>query len=271
VPQVKIHDFRITDRVLAETDLDAPDVVYLGAVGSTAAPFVVSRKLGGPGGIYIDACTVVDADGSTLGSWERRFELDGESKPLTVTTEIRAMRFPGPGTYTLRYSIYDDLVGTFPFTVAQSAAPAEGIVPGPLDASLKKSTIVWLRVRDVATPAGAHAPYEGGRDFPVWYAYDEGKIYVLVGEGEQQVRGLTEAGTVRLIARSKDKRSQVADIECECDVLDKDAQWERIASELLVGRRLNVTDPNGAVARWKGTCEIVCLTPVPPPAATASA
>lgn len=262
---VKILDFRVTDRVLAQTDPEAGDVVYLGGAGRTAAPFVIARTLAGPGGVYIDACSVVDADGSELGTWERRFELDGESKPRTISTEIRGLSFPGPGTYTVGYAIFDDIAGTFAFTVAQSAGPAEGVVPGPMDAALSKSTIVWVRVKDSHVPAGDRAPYEGGRDFPVWYGYEEGRIYVLVGEGEQEVPGLTQASTVRLIARSKDKQSQVSDLECACNVLDKNAEWERIAGEVLLGRRLNVREPATAIERWKETCEIVCLTPVPPP------
>ncbi len=265
MPQVIVHDFRVTDRILAETDPDAGDAVYLGAIGKTAAPFVIARRLAGPGGIYIDACTIIDADGAALGSWERRFELDGESKPQTITTEVRGATFPGVGTYTLQYAIFDDVVGNFPFTVVQSAGPAEGIVPGPLDAALKKSTIAWLRVKDVDEPVGANAPYLGGRDYPIWYGYEDGRIYVLVGDGEQQIPGITDGRRARLIARSKDKRSQVADVECECDLLDKGDEWDRIARELLVGRRLNIRDGEGVIDRWRETCDIVCLTPVPPP------
>ena len=266
MPDVTVHDFRITDRVLADTEPDAADVVYLGAIGNVAAPFVIRRTLAGPGGVYIDGCSIVDADGTAIGTWERRFEMDGDSKPLTISTEVRGLSFPSPGTYMLEYSIYDDVIGAFPFTVAQSPAPSEGIVPGELDAALSKSTIAWIRTKDVHAPVGDKAAYEGGKDFPVWYGYDEGKVYVLVGEGEQQVPGLTDGDNVRLVARSKDKRSQVADCECEVDVLPKNAEWETIANDLLIGRRLNLKNPADALQRWKDTCEIVCLTPLPVPA-----
>lgn len=119
---VKIHDFRVTDRVLAATEPDAPDTVYVGAGGTIASPFVILRTLAGPGGIYIDACSVVDADGAALATWERRFELDGESKPLTLRTEVRGLSFKQPGTYYVHYAIFDDAVGSFPFTVVPRAA-----------------------------------------------------------------------------------------------------------------------------------------------------
>lgn len=270
-----IHDFRVLDRVLAETDPGAADVVFIGANGSVAAPFLCVRTVGGPGGVYIDALDVIDADGRSLGTWEKRYEIDGESKPRTVVTEFRGVRFPVPGTYTMQYSVYDDVVASFPFAVVQQDSPAAGIVPGPLDAALGKSTLAWVAFggADEVLPAYSGVPakeprYLARTSFPVWYGYEDGRVYVLVGPGEQDVPGLTEAPAVHLIARSKDVQSQVADVECVVQVLPKDARWEEIARDLLLGRRLNLRDGDAAVARWKDTCEIVALTPVPPPVPT---
>jgi hypothetical protein len=252
---VRIIDFRICDRVLAETEADAGDTVFLGPSGTTAYSFLIIRRLSGPGGVYIDACEIVDGNGASLGLWEKHLELDGESKPATFVSELRDVTFPGPGTYHVMYSMFDEMLADFPFSVVQRAGPGAGIVPGPLDAALSKSTIAWLAV------AGA------GAEKPVWYGYEDGRVYVLVGgDGEQQVPGLFEAGAVQLLARSKDKRSLVADVTCAVEKLSKDAEWDRIARDLLVGRRLNLTDGEKAVDRWKQTCEIACLTPVPPPA-----
>ncbi len=271
MPTVTIHDFRVTDRVLAESEPDAADLVYIGARGSAAFPFVVQRKIAGPGGVYIDVLEVVDADGTTLGTWERQFELDGESKPRTLTTEVRDLVFQHPGTYSLQYSIYDDVIATFPFSVLEQAGPGAGIVAGPLDQALSKSTILWLSLGDAIdeTPENSGQPvkqprYNAGMEHPVWYGYENGRVYVLTGPGEQQVPGLGEASTVHLIARSKDKRSKIGEADCGVDRLAKDAEWTRIASDLLVGRRLNLRDGDGAVKRWRETCEIVALSPLPP-------
>lgn len=268
---VTVHDFRILDRILAETDPNAGDVVYLGARGDVAYPFLVIRRLSGPGGVYIDALEVIDADGKTLGTWERQFELDGESKPRVVDNELRDVRFPAAGTYHLQYSVFDKVVATFPFQVLQQDSPAAGIVPGPLDAALSKSTIAWLSFappleRDPERPAApVEVPrYEAHKEWPIWYGYEEGRVYVLVGPNEQEIPGLAEASSVRLIARSKDKRSEVADVECSVEKLPKDARWDVVARDLLVGRRLNLKDGDAAVNRWKKECEIVVLTPLPP-------
>lgn len=265
-----VRDFRITDRVLAESDPDAADVVFLGDAGSVAAPFVCVRTLAGPGGHYIDAVEIVDANGASIATKETRFELEADQVITPLATELRGVRFPQPGTYLAQYWVFDEVVATFPFLVVQRPGAGAGIVDGALDASLAKSTIAWLSMaddpRDPADTGGAvkQPRYNAGLEFPVWYGYEDGKVYVLHGPGEQQIPGLGEANTVRLIARSKDKRSRVADVECTVATLPKDAKWETIARDLLVGRRLNLRDGEGAIARWKDTCEIAVLTPTPP-------
>lgn len=270
--QVKIHDFRILDRVLAETEPDAGDVVFLGAHGQIAFPFVCARRISGPGGTYIDAIDIIDADGRSLGVWEKRYELDGESKPRDLITELRGVRFPQAGTYMAQYSVFDDVVANFSFTVVQREAPAAGIVPGPLDAALAKSTIVWVTFDEAGAPPPERTGrpvklpvYENRQQWPVWYGYSNGQVYVLVGEGEQQVPGLLDATAVHIVARSKDVQSRVAEAECAVERLDKGAEWDRIARDLLIGRRLNLHDGDAAIERWRTTCEIVVLTPLPPP------
>jgi hypothetical protein len=274
LPKVTIHDFRITDRVLAESDPDAGDVVFIGDTGTAAYPFVAMRKISGPGGVYIDALDIVDIDGASLGVWEQRFELDGESKPRDVVTEIRGVRFPQAGTYMVQYSVFDDLIASFPFSVVDDPSPAAGIVPGPLDASLSKSTICWIALNHLEesdplqSGKSVKVPeYKRGAEHPVWYGYSDGRVYVLTGEGEQKVPGLTEAATAWVIARSKDKQSKVAEAECAVEVLPKDAGWDVVARDLLIGRRLNLRDGDAAVGRWKKDCEITILTPLPPPVA----
>lgn len=267
-----VRDFRITDRVLAESDPEASDVVFVGAAGSTAAPFVCVRKLAGPSGHYIDAVEIVDADGSAIAMRETRFELDGGSVETPIATELRDVRFPMPGTYLAQYWVFDEVVATFPFQVVAQPGAGAGIVDGALDGALSKGTIAWLSLepdtRDVADTGGAvkQPRYNAGFEYPIWYGYEEGRVYVLTGPGEQEVPGLPERTSVRLLARSKDKRSLVADIECTVAKLPKDEDWDRIARDVLLGRRLNLRDGEAAATRWRNECEISLLTPVAPPA-----
>ncbi len=251
---VTIHDFRVTDAVLAKTDPDAGDVVYLGSAGNAAFPFVVWRRLSGPGGMYMDAAEVPGADADPIAFIERRYELDGESIIQDVVDELHDITFPGPGSYKLQYFVYDDLLLEVPFDVIQSDPPYGAVVPGPVDAALSKSTISWLTV-----------PQDDGTEVtkPIWYGYEEGRVYVLTGTGEQEIPGLAgRSRHVRLIVRSKDVQSRVGDVTCVIQTLGKDANWDRIAREILLGRRLNLRDGEKAVDRWRKDCEIVVLTPV---------
>jgi hypothetical protein len=93
-------------------------------------------------------------------------------------------------------------------------------------------------------------------------------VYVLAGTGEQELPGLAEGSKhVKLIVRSKDVQSKVGEVVCVTQVLPKDPEWERIAREILLGRRLNLPDGEKAVERWKRDCEIVQLTPILDPLA----
>jgi len=254
VPAVTIHDFRVTDAILAQTDPDAGDVVFLGPAGNAAFPFVVWRRLSAPGGMYIDACEIVGPDGGVIDMIERKYELDGESLVQDIVDEFRDTVFPSPGAYSLRYYVYDDHLLDTPFQVVQSDPPYGAVVPGPVDAALAKSTIAWVVV-----------PQQAGDEVTkaVWFGYDEGRVYILTGAGEQEIPGLAEGSThVKLIVRSKDVQSKVGEVTCVTQVLPKDAAWERIAREMLLGRRLNLPDGEKAVDRWKRDCEIVQLTPI---------
>lgn len=258
MPRPKIFDFRVTDRVLAETDPNAGDIVYLGPGGTVPFPFVVWRRIGGPSGMYVDSWEALAPDGSKVAAGERKFELEGESVEQDVVDEVRRVAFPGPGEYTLRYWVFDDRIADIPFQVVAEDPPHGILVPGPLDASLSKSTIAWITVP-------GRGKRQGPVTKPVWYGYLDGRVYVLVGPNEQEVPGLTETTHATVIARSKDKWARVAEVECACRVLPKDDEWTKIARDLLVGRRLNLTDGDRAVDRWRDTCEIVVLTPLPPP------
>ena len=250
-----IHDFRVTDAILAQTDPDAGDVVFLGPAGNAAFPFVVWRKLSGPGGMYIDACEILDKDGSVINVIERKYELEGESLIQDFVDVFSDVVFSkGPGTYSLRYYIYDDKMLDTPFEVVQSDPPYGAIVPGPVDAALQKSTIAWVVV-----------PQDDGSSVTkgVWYGYEEGRVFILTGPGEQEIPGLAESSRhVKLIVRSKDVQSRVGEVTCVTQVLKKDAAWERIAREIMLGRRLNLHDGEAAADRWKKECEIVQLTPI---------
>ena len=256
MPTVAIHDFRVTDSILAQTDPDAGDVVYLGPTGNAAFPFVVWRRLSGPGGMYMDACEIIGPGDEEVAFIERKYELDGESIIQDVVDEFRDTTFTsGPGAYALRYYVYDDHLVDISFQVVQSDPPYGAVVPGPVDAALSKGTIAWVVV-----------PQSGGGEVtkPIWYGYENGRVYVLTGPGEQDVPGLAGSKHVRMIVRSKDTQSRVGEVACVAQVVAAGGEWDRIARDVLLGRRLNLRDGEKAVDRWRYDCEIVQLTPILP-------
>jgi hypothetical protein len=255
--KVRVHDFRIVDQVLYESDPDAGDVVYVGTTGSAAYPFTVARRISGPSGWYADTCQILAAGRFKVAEWDRTFELEGESVDQWIVDTKRHLILPGQGAYTLRYFVFGEQIVDIDFTVVAADPPYVGIVPGPVDAALAKGTIAWLGVTDAK-----------GRETtkPIWYGYDRGLVYVLVGPDEQEIPGMKEAGTARLLVRSKEKQSLVGQMECGVRALPKGPEWDTIARDVLVGRRLNLTDGERAIDRWRRTCEIYVLTPLPPEA-----
>ncbi len=252
---VKVHDFRIVDAVLGESDPDAANVVYIGTGGTLSYPFVVARRVSGPGGWYVDTCQILAAGRFPVDEWDRKFELEAESIDHWVTDVRRHIALAGPGPYTLRYSVYGEQVVDVEFEVVAHDPPYVGIVAGPVDAALKKSTIAWLEV-----------PQKRGKPVtePIWYGYEGGIVYVLAGPKEQDITGLDSASHVILHVRSKDKQSHVGVTDCSIRKLPKGPNWERLARDLLVGRRLNLADGEKGVDRWRKNCEIYALTPIPP-------
>lgn len=251
--KVAVHDFRVLDQSLFETDPEAGNVVYMGP-RNIAYPFAVARRISGPSGMYVDTCRILAPGGFEVAELDRTFELEGESIDTWIVDAIDGIVFPGQGPHTLQYLVFGEPVVDIDFEVFASERPYAVVMPGPVDAALSKGTIAWLSV------PGAK---DGGTTKPVWYGYEGGRVYVLTGEREQRIAGIDKASAVRLQVRSKDKQSLVGDLTCSVRRVDKDAEWDRLARDVLIGRRLNLTDGEAAIDRWRATCEIYALTPTP--------
>lgn len=255
IQKAKIHDFRVVDQVLYESDPDAGNIVYIGSSGNTAYPFVVARRVSGPSGWYVDTCKIKAAGKFEIAEWDRTFELEGESVDQWVADLKRNLVLPGAGTFTVEYSVYGDPLVEIAFDVVAADPPYVGIVPGSVDAALDKGAIAWLTTVDEK---------QRKHTKPIWYGYQRGIVYVLTGPGEQAIPGLAEGTTVKLAVRSKEKQSLVGEMDCSVRLLPKGLEWVAIARDILLGRRLNLTDGDQAVDRWGKNAEIYVLTPIPP-------
>jgi hypothetical protein len=116
-----------------------------------------------------------------------------------------------------------------------------------IDEATKKSGLVWVN-----TAAGTS---------PVWLLWHDGSAYVLSGPGEQPCDGLVDAGTASVTVRSKDKGARLVTWEARVMALDPAGESWAAVVPLLIGKRLNLVDPERAAARWAAECAIHRLTP----------
>ena len=116
--------------------------------------------------------------------------------------------------------------------------------------SLKKSTIVWLRWADDGTE----------RTMPVWFIFQDGKLYVLSGERQQTLPGAARMRECTVITRWKGKNSRVAELPASVRVLDQGPEWDTIA-EKIAEKRLNIPGlPEETARRWRDECHILEVT-----------
>ncbi len=122
---------------------------------------------------------------------------------------------------------------------------------GAIQESLKKSTIIWLRWR---TADGVE------RTMPVWYVMDQGKIYVLSGERQQNLPGAAEMTECDVTLRWKGKNARVAEMPAFVQVMPLGPEWDAIA-EKIAEKRLNIPGmPEETARRWRSECVILELT-----------
>jgi hypothetical protein len=137
------------------------------------------------------------------------------------------------------------------FIDAPESVQSAGVFLDAAEVALKKGSICWLTI-----------PQRGGKPLsrPAWYVQQGSKLFVLKGENEQQLPGLEHARAVTLTVKSKDVKATIGSVEADVRVVTDDEEFERIAG-MGLGTRLNLTDGQAALQRWKDQCTLVELTP----------
>jgi hypothetical protein len=121
-----------------------------------------------------------------------------------------------------------------------------------IEEGAKKSSVLWL-----ALPSGRRL---------AWHVWHDGAIYVVTGDGEQSLPGLTDAAEIEVTLRSKDNRAELVRFPAVVEVVDQATAAEAVAA--LAKERLNASDAGGLPARWAGHATVVRLTPRPPSTAS---
>jgi hypothetical protein len=256
---VRLTDVYVADARLVVEGLVQPEdamAVFVGRAGKgRVAPFLVRRSYTGAGGWYREALAVLAPNGDVAWrSPERAITLRGSNKIDTFSDEVHGVVVDSDDDHELVLLVDGDEVGRVPVAVLDEDPPwSTGSDAAVLEEALKKGTVAWV---EVPGEGGT-----GGRAVAVWYGLLDGRVYVLVGGSEQQVKGLAEADRAMLMARSKEQQSLVAEVEASVRVVEpSDPLYARVVPVLLP-RRLNLRDGEQAADRWRKECTLVELTP----------
>jgi hypothetical protein len=126
-----------------------------------------------------------------------------------------------------------------------------------IEEAARRSGLIWVR------RAGA-GPDTGPPPRPVWHLWQDGSAYLLTGGIEQPMpEGLDAAGAqAEVIARSKDKGSELVVWRASVRRVEPDTDAWRAVVPALASRRLNSPDGEQAPQRWAQECQLFRLTPI---------
>ncbi len=235
------------------------DGVYLVGQPGPALPFVIFRAWKVPTGYVSEEIRLIGPSGRTIYRWgpEPRRMVGA----MDLTTELDLIDdavFDETGTFIASFIINGEIVGEIDIPVYVQSAPAK--LPKETEDGLKKSDVIWI---------GTEASNGKRTMAPAWFAYKEGKIYVLsqkeAGPEEQTVPGVPGASQLVVITRRKLRDTSLEEFFAAQRVLEG-AEWEMAAKLLADKRKSRAGAPGESITRWRGTCTIVELTPDVPPA-----
>jgi len=231
----------------------APDGVYLVGQPGPALSFVVFRAWKVPTGFVSEEIRFVGPSGRTLYRWGPQVRRMKGAMDLTVELDrIDDAVLEESGTYVASFILEGEILGEIEFPVYVQAAAQK--LPKETEEGLRKSDVIW-----VGTRANGHR-----RMAPVWFAYKDGKIYVLSNRDpdiqEQTVPGVPDAQELWVVTRRKGRDTSLQEFTAAQRLLEG-PEWESAAKMLVDRRRSRVGPPADSLSRWRGKCDIVELTP----------
>lgn len=231
----------------------APDGIYLTGQPGPALPFVLFRAWKVPVGTVQEEVRLYGPSGRQVYRWGPAYRR--MAGMFDLTTELDVVDdgvFDETGTYVAAFIMDGQVVGEIELPVYVQAAPTK--LPKETEDGLKKSDVIWV---------GAEI---GGRrrTVPAWFAYKNGKIYVLsqreAGPDEQTVPGTGSAKEMVVVTRRKGRDTSLEEFGVAPRVL-QGAEWEEAAKALVDRRRSRNGPPAESLQRWRQACDILELTP----------
>ena len=236
-----------------EGERGGPGVYLLNAPGR-ALPFRVYRAWKVGTGMVSEEIHFYGPSGRLVHRWGPEVRRMLGSMDLTAEVDrIDDATFDETGTYLASFVIDGEIVGEIEVPVyVQATAPK---LPKEVEDGFRKSDVVWVGVE----ASGIR------RTVPAWFAYRNGKVFVLSkkepGPEEQSIPGVPNASDMLLITRRKGRETGLDEFHAAARVLEG-AEWEDAAKLLVDRRRSRVGPPAESLGRWRGSCDIVELTPL---------
>ena len=243
----------VDDRVWRTLGAESPDGVYLTGQPGPALPFVLYRAWKVGAGIVDEEVRLYGPSGRMVWRWgpePRRMK-----GMFDLTTEIDLVAdavFDETGTYVASFILDEQVVGEIELPIFVQAAPVK--LPKEIEDGLKRSDVIWIG-----------ADVNGRRQaIPAWFVYRDGKIYVLSqrepGPQEQTVPGIGRAKEFFVTTRRKGRDTALDEFSAAPRLLEG-AEWETMATALVDKRKSRVGPPGESLARWRGSADILELTP----------
>jgi hypothetical protein len=235
----------------------APDGIYLVGQPGPALPFVIFRAWKVPTGFVHEEVRFFGPSGRMVHRWGPEVRrMIGQMDLTTELDTVSSAVFDESGAYLASFILDEEIVGELELPVyVQAASPK---LAKETEDGLKKSDVIWVGTER-----------NGRRDVvPAWFAYRSGRIYLLSqrepGAEEHSIPGVPDSAELIVITRRKLRDTSLEEFNVAQRRLEG-AEWEEAAKLLVDRRRSRPGTPAEAIARWRGTCDIVELTPNVPP------
>jgi hypothetical protein len=243
----------VDERVWNAYGAEANDGVYLVGQPGPALPFVIFRAWKVPVGVVSEEVRLIGPSGRSIFRWGPQARRMAGAMDLTTELDrIDQAVFDETGTYVASFIIDDAIVGEIEFPVfVQTSAQR---LPKETEDGLKKSDVIWVGVE------------RGGRrrTAPVWFAYKDGKIYVISqrepGPEEQTVPGVPDAQQLVVVTRRKGRDTSLEEFRAAQRTLEG-PEWEAAAALLADKRKSRAGSPTERIAAWRRSADIIELTP----------
>lgn len=230
-------------------------LLYTYSVPGRVLPFAVVRQWKAPQGFVTERFELIAPSGKVAyRAPDRVRRMPGQMDLTEIVDVVEDALVDEAGIFVASFIIDDEVQGQVECQVLL-AAPADRL-PKDVEDALKKSDVIWVGVE------------ANGRDraVPVWFAYRDGRIYVLHAEkpdaGEQVVPGLPDEPELVVVTRRKGRETRAGRFHAAVRLISpQDPEFDGLAAVLADRRRDRHGPPQEAIKRWKGSCLIAELIP----------